>query len=73
MLKKAFLEITNACNLSCSFCHGTKRQIHYMTTEEFNHATDELQGVAEYLQNHPKIAWVKYAGLPGDAYYERAQ
>lgn len=52
MLKKAFLEITNACNLSCSFCHGTKRQIHYMTTEEFNHATDELQGVAEYLYFH---------------------
>ncbi|MCI8539545.1 MAG: O-acetylhomoserine aminocarboxypropyltransferase/cysteine synthase [Oscillospiraceae bacterium] len=24
------------------------------------------QAVAEYLQNHPKIAWVKYCGLPGD-------
>ena len=24
--------------------------------------------VAEYLQNHPKVAWVKYPGLPGDAY-----
>lgn len=29
--------------------------------------------VAEYLQNHPKVAWVKYPGLPGDAYYELAQ
>ena len=29
--------------------------------------------VARYLQSHPKIAWVKYSGLPGDAYYETAQ
>jgi len=31
------------------------------------------QAVAEYLQNHPKIAWVRYSGLPGDPYYEVAQ
>ncbi len=29
--------------------------------------------IAQYLQNHPKVAWVKYPGLPGDAYYELAQ
>lgn len=29
--------------------------------------------VAKYLQNHEKIAWVQYPGLPGDKYYERAQ
>ena len=29
--------------------------------------------VAEYLQNHEKIAWVNYPGLPGNKYYERAQ
>ncbi len=31
------------------------------------------QGLAEFLQNHPKVAWVRYAGLPGDKYYELAQ
>ncbi len=31
------------------------------------------QGVAEYLQAHPKVSWVRYPGLPGDAQYERAQ
>ncbi|MBD5151352.1 MAG: bifunctional O-acetylhomoserine aminocarboxypropyltransferase/cysteine synthase [Oscillibacter sp.] len=31
------------------------------------------QAVAEYLQNHPKIAWVRYSGLPGDPYYKTAQ
>ena len=31
------------------------------------------QAVAEFLQNHPKVAKVNYCGLPGDKYYERAQ
>ncbi len=26
--------------------------------------------VAEFLKNHPKVSWVRYAGLPGDKYYE---
>ena len=29
--------------------------------------------VARFLQDHPKAAWVKYPGLPGDPCYERAQ
>ena len=29
--------------------------------------------VAQYLQSHDKIAWVRYSGLPGDAYYAAAQ
>lgn len=29
--------------------------------------------VAEYLSNHPKIAWVRYPSLEGDAYYDLAQ
>ncbi len=36
------------------------------------HSDSALQ-VAKYLQNHPKVAWIKYPGLPGDADYERAQ
>ena len=31
------------------------------------------QAVAEYLNNHEKISWVKYSGLPGDSDYELAQ
>lgn len=31
------------------------------------------QKVAQFVQNHPKIAWVSYPGLPGDANYEMAQ
>ena len=31
------------------------------------------QAVAEFLQGHPKVAWVTYPGLPGDKYYAIAQ
>ena len=31
------------------------------------------QAVAEWLQRHEKVAWVRYAGLPGDKYYDLAQ
>lgn len=31
------------------------------------------QRVAEWLKAHPKVAWVSYAGLPGDPSHERAK
>jgi len=31
------------------------------------------QQIAEFLQGNPKVAWVKYCGLPGDKYYETAK
>lgn len=31
------------------------------------------QAIAEYLQSHPKISWVRYCGLPTDENYELAQ
>ncbi len=29
--------------------------------------------LAQWLQNHPKVAWVRYAGLPEDPYHQLAQ
>ncbi len=52
MLKKAYVEITNACNLSCNFCHGTKRERKYMSVPEFEKAVSSLRGRAEYLYLH---------------------
>ncbi len=49
---KAFLEITNSCNLSCSFCHGTKRPVHFLTIAEFTKAVKEIRPFAEYLYFH---------------------
>ena len=34
---------------------------------------ENAQAVAEFLAGHEKIAWIRYCGLPGDKYYERAQ
>ena len=31
------------------------------------------QAVAEFLAGHPDVAWVRFPGLPGDKYYERAK
>ena len=52
MPNKAFLEITNACNLSCSFCHGTVRPIRYISREEFTRACSQLRSFADYLYFH---------------------
>ena len=34
---------------------------------------ENAQTVAEYLAKHPKIAWVRYSGLPGDQYHALAE
>lgn len=52
MPNKAFLEITNVCNLACSFCHGTKREPHFMTVDEFKKASSEIRPFADYLYFH---------------------
>ena len=52
MLKRVYLEITNVCNLSCSFCPGTKRQKHFLSTEEFSVLAEKLAGHTEYLYLH---------------------
>ena len=52
MPNKAFLEITNACNLSCSFCHKTKRPIKYLSKDEFETAADRLRPFADFLYFH---------------------
>ncbi|MCI8589165.1 MAG: bifunctional O-acetylhomoserine aminocarboxypropyltransferase/cysteine synthase [Clostridiales bacterium] len=34
---------------------------------------ENAQAVAEFLQNHEKIGWITYCGLPGDSGYELAK
>jgi len=34
---------------------------------------ENAQKVAEYLENHPKVTWVSYPGLPSNKYYALAQ
>ena len=50
--KKAYLEITNCCNLQCSFCPGTRRALRTMTPEEFAFLAQRLRSVTEHLYLH---------------------
>ena len=52
MYSRAYVEITNVCNMHCSFCHGTKREPRIMSLGEFARIVGSLRGVTEYLYLH---------------------
>lgn len=52
MPNKVFLEITNVCNLSCSFCHGSSRERRFMQIDEFATAAERVRPFADYLYFH---------------------
>jgi len=52
MLDKIYLEITNVCNLDCTFCHKTARAKKLMSAQEFDLLIDKLAGTAKYLYFH---------------------
>ena len=52
MYSRAYIEITNTCNMHCSFCHGTSREPRQMSLGEFARITANLRGVTEYLYLH---------------------
>ena len=35
--------------------------------------TENALKIAQFLQNHPKISWINYPGLPDNPYYEIAK
>ena len=52
MIDRAYLEITNICNLSCVFCPKNARPKRKMTLDEFNLLTDRLRGQIKFLYFH---------------------
>ena len=52
MLKKAYVEITNVCNLDCAFCPGTRRTKRFMSLEEFKILSARLRPHTDYLYFH---------------------
>ena len=52
MYQRAYVEITNICNMHCSFCHGHHRPQKRMTREEFSQVLQQLQGHTEYIYYH---------------------
>lgn len=52
MLSRVYVEISNICNMRCSFCHGHSRQKRRMTEAEFARILDMLQGHTNYIYYH---------------------
>ena len=52
MFRKIYLEITNVCNLDCSFCHKTGRKKHFLTEEEFTFLATEIKKHTDYIYFH---------------------
>ncbi len=52
MYSRVYVEITNICNRSCSFCPGTVRPHRRMSLAEFDTVADRLRGVTEYIYYH---------------------
>jgi len=49
---KVYLEITNRCNLRCSFCPGTKRTPRTMSIDEFSSLLPKLRPWTDFLYFH---------------------
>ena len=52
--KKVYIEITNTCNLNCSFCSEVKKEKRFMTLDEFEHILGEIKDKTNYIYLHVK-------------------
>lgn len=52
MYSKVYVEITNVCNMSCSFCHGHTRVKRSMNMDEFSLILDNLKDQTKYIYYH---------------------
>ena len=50
--KKIYLEITNICNLKCSFCIGNKRKTNFMNKDTFLTILNKIKPYTSYLYFH---------------------
>ena len=52
MYSRAYVEITNICNKSCSFCPKTKREPRKMSEAEFTEIASKIKPVTDYIYYH---------------------
>ena len=52
MYNKVYIEITNICNMKCSFCHGHSRAPRRMSKEEFEFILGKLTQHTKYIYYH---------------------
>ncbi len=64
MYNKVYVEITNICNMNCSFCHGHKRPAQQMSKDEFSLILDKLANHTKYLYYHLMGEPLTHPNLP---------
>jgi MoaA/NifB/PqqE/SkfB family radical SAM enzyme len=64
MYSRVYVEITNICNMRCSFCHGHSRQPRTMTALEFAHILEQLEGKTQYVYYHLMGEPLTHPSLP---------
>lgn len=52
--KKFYIEITNVCNLACSFCPQTKRKSEFMSIKTFEKILNQIRPYTDYIYFHVK-------------------
>lgn len=52
--KKIYVEITNSCNLKCSFCPEGKREKEFISVENFKHIIKEIKEYTNLVALHVK-------------------
>ncbi len=52
--KKVYIEITNICNLNCSFCSPIRKQKRFMEEKEFEHILKQISKVTKVIYLHVK-------------------
>lgn len=52
--KKVYIEITNVCNLNCSFCIKDNRIRKSMSVYEFENILKKVDGYTDYIYLHVK-------------------
>lgn len=52
--KRVYIEISNICNLNCSFCAPLKREKRSMSQSEFEHVIKEIFPYTDYVYFHIK-------------------
>ena len=52
MYSRVYVEITNICNMNCSFCHGHSRPAGRLGREDFSRVLDQLEGKTDYIYYH---------------------
>ena len=52
MFKRIYIEITNQCNLNCTFCKKNSRPAKYLSLEEFTYILEQIKEDTRYIYLH---------------------